>query len=100
MQAGDNCPELRLRRDCNGRRPLDIVQMFSHPHRSRLEFMLDPGTPLNRALNTHSQREAAAEGVPALAVLAGRKVQVWLQSSLPQHLPDLSTLVQYLPGFP
>ena len=71
--------EMRLARDSNGRRPVDIARQLQHV---RLVMMLDPEVPLRAALSQHSQRSALSQGSLPLSVLSGRVVQVQSSSLL------------------
>ena len=76
---------MRLTRDSNSRRPVDIARQLQH---LRLVVMLDPEVPLRHALSQHSQRSALSQGALPLSLLAGRVMQV-NSPSLPLLQPFL-----------
>lgn len=77
MQLGLPYPsaDMRMARDSNGRRPVDIARQLQH---ARLIIMLDPEVPLRAALSQHNHRSSLSQGCLPLSVLAGRVVQVHL----------------------
>lgn len=77
---------MRLARDSNSRRPVDIARQLQH---LRLVVMLDPEVPLRQAVSSLNQRASFSQGCLPLSVLAGRIVQVILAQQAARHWMQL-----------